>query len=44
MGDPGRARGGQNPRWRRMGARPLTKGRAKRVALVAETLDQARAS
>ena len=24
------------------GARPLTKGRAKRVALVAETLDQAR--
>ena len=25
------------------GARPLTKGRAKRVALVAETLDQARA-
>ena len=25
-----------------MGARPLTKGRAKRVALVAETLDQAR--
>ena len=48
MGDPG-GRGAGKTRagaeWVRVqveGARPLNKGRAKRVALVAETLDQAR--